>query len=313
VLLVEPAPADRAVIHYFDQVVRAHGLRGRAALLHGGRRTSGMTWPDLVAATRRADVLINLAGVLPDEELIEHVPLRVYVDLDPAFTQLWQSVAGIDMHLDGHHRFVTVGQAVGSSGCSIPTCGIAWIPTVPPVVLDHWPVAEGRPRFGLTTIGNWRSYGSITWDGTQYGQKAHSIRRLLAIPQMLPGVVVEPALRLHPAEEHDSSALEAAGWHLQQPGAVSGDPCSYRSFVQASTAELGVAKAGYVVSRCGWFSDRSACYLASGRPVIAEDTGWPAYLPDGAGLMAFHDAASAAGAAQEVLGDYDGLLERVGA
>jgi hypothetical protein len=305
VLLVEPAPADRAVIAYFDQVVDAHGLRGRAALLHGGRSTSGMTWTALVAASKRADVLINLAGVLTDEELIAHVPLRVYVDLDPAFTQLWDMVAGIDMHLGGHHRFVTVGQAIGSPGCSIPTCGMTWIPTVPPVVLDLWPVTKGWPRFGLTTVGNWRSYGSITWCGTHYGQKAHSVRKLLAIPMMLPEVVVEPALSLHPAEEIDLTALEAAGWRLQEPGLVSGDPDSYQAFVQDSTAELGVAKAGYVVSRCGWFSDRSACYLASGRPVIAEDTGWPGYLPAGAGLLAFDDAASAAAAAREVLGDYD--------
>jgi hypothetical protein len=292
-------------LDYFDKIVDAYGLRGRAALLHGGDRTSGMTRAEVAAGARQADVLLNLAGVLTDEELIADVPLRVYVDLDPAFTQVWHSVEGIDMHLDGHHRFVTVGQAVGTAGCPVPACGVTWIPTVPPVVLERWPVVEAPPRFGLTTVGNWRSYGSVSYDGVHYGQKAHSIRGLLGLPGMLPGLVVEPALGVDPAEEADLAALVAAGWRLREPESVTPDPERYRSFVQSSTAEIGVAKTGYVVSRCGWFSDRSACYLASGRPVLAQDTGWLSYLPAGEGLLAFSDTAGAAAAAQEVAGDYE--------
>jgi hypothetical protein len=305
VLLVEPASDDPAVLRYFARVVDGHGLRGRAALLHGDRRSSGMAWADVLVGARRADVLVNLAGVLTDDELVAEIPLRVYVDLDPAFTQVWHAVEGIDMRLDGHHRYATVGQAVGTPGCAVPTCGVAWIPTVPPVVLDRWPVADCEPRFGLTTVGNWRSYGSVTWGGVHLGQKAHSVRRLLRLPGLLPDVAVEPALRVHESEAADLTALDAAGWRLQPPDAATGDPDRYRAFVRGATAELGIAKSGYVASRCGWFSDRSACYLASGRPVVAEDTGWPAHLPAGEGLLAFGDAADAAAAVHEVLADYE--------
>jgi hypothetical protein len=254
-----------------------------------------------VAWSARADVLINLAGVLTDERLTEIVPLRVYVDLDPAFTQLWHAAEGIDMRLGSHDRFVTVGQAIGTDGCALPTCGVDWIPTLPPVVLRQWPPAGGPPRYGLTTVGNWRSYGSITYEGTHYGQKAHAVRDLLGLPRLVPGIPVEPAFAIHPDERPDLAQLADHGWRLQEPRSVAGDPDRYRGFVQASTAELGVAKSGYVASGCGWFSDRSACYLASGRPVIAQDTGWPSFLPEGEGLLAFSDVASAAGAIDRVL------------
>jgi hypothetical protein len=303
VLLVEPSPGDPSVATYFRRVVDGSGLARRSALLHAGRRTTGVPYAEVAAWAARADVLINLAGTLRDDELTEAVPLRVYVDLDPGFTQLWHSVMGIDMNLGGHDRHVTVGQALGTATCDVPTCGVNWIPTVPPVVLDHWPAVTRAPQYGLTTVANWRSYGPIVHAGTHYGQKAHAVRRLLELPLLVADVVVEPAVSIDPAEAADLDALAAHGWRLQPADAVTGDPDRYRAFVQASTAELAVAKSGYVASRSAWFSDRSACYLASGRPVIAEDTGWPAFLPEGDGLRAFCSVEEAASAVQDVLGD----------
>lgn len=305
VLLVEPAPAQPGLLHYYRRVAGAHGLEGRSALLHGQGRATGLSRADVAAWASRADVLVNLAGVLHDEELTDGIPLRVYVDLDPAFTQLWHAAEGIDMRLGGHHRFVTVGQAVGTPGCTVPTCGVRWIPTVPPVVLDEWPVSRGPARLGFTTVGNWRSYGSVTHNGVHHGQKAHALRGLLDLPGRIPGVAFEPALAIDPGETADLAALAAHGWRLRPAAGETGDPDRYRAFVQASTAEIGVAKTGYVASACGWFSDRSACYLASGRPVIAQDTGWPAFLPAGEGLLGFTDIEEAGAAAVEVLGNLD--------
>jgi hypothetical protein len=248
--------------------------------------------------------LLNIAGVLVDEELIGAIPLRVYLDLDPAFTQLWH-LTGVDMRWEGHHCFATVGRAIGTSACDVPTGGVPWVPTTPPVVLDAWPVAGSAPHYGFTTVGNWRSYGPIDYGGTRYGQKAHALRALLDLPMRAPGIAFEPAFAIHPAERYDLSALATHGWRIVDPRAACGDPGRYQRFVQASTAEIGVAKSGYVQSRCGWFSDRSVCYLASGRPVIAQDTGWPAFYPNGEGLLAFSSVEEAAGAAQEVIGAYD--------
>ncbi|MCU1363890.1 MAG: hypothetical protein JWM55_1718 [Acidimicrobiaceae bacterium] len=304
VLVVEPSERDPAVLAYFARATAALGLAGRAALVHPDRSATGLDYCDVLAWARTSDVLINLAGVLRDEELCGPVPRRVYIDLDPGFTQLWQAVEGVDMGFSGHDRFVTVGPALGTAACTVPTCGLTWTATLPPVVLRAWPALDDAPIYGVTTVANWRSYGSITHQGVHFGQKAHSLRHLLDLPRRVPGVVFEPALAIDPGEVRDVEGLIARGWRLLDPAYVTAGPDEYREFVQQSRAEIGVAKSGYVTSRCGWFSDRSACYLASGRPVVAQDTGWRDYLPAGEGLLAFDDVAEAGDGLVEILGNY---------
>ncbi|MGH2686311.1 MAG: glycosyltransferase, partial [Actinomycetota bacterium] len=226
------------------------------------------------------------------------------LDLDPAFTQLWQASEGIDMGLDVHDRHVTVGLAIGDASCDVPTLGIDWITTPQPVVLEEWPVGEEIELAGLTTVGNWRGYGSVEWQGVMYGQRAHSFRTLMHLPR-LTGEPLMPALSIHPEERADVRALEDNGWRLLDPAEVASTPERYRSFVRGSKGELGVAKSGYVLSRSGWFSDRSACYLAAGRPVIAQDTGFSSFLPTGAGLMAFDTAEDAAARIDDLNARYE--------
>jgi hypothetical protein len=137
-----------------------------------------------------------------------------------------------------------------------------------------------------------------------YGQKAHSMRALFDLPGRVPAARFAPALAIHPAEEPDLRALEAGGWQLVDPASVAGTPDAYAAFVRGSWAELGVAKSGYVAARCGWFSDRSLCYLASGRPVLAQDTGWTADLPAGEGLLAFGTVEEAAAGVEALQSDY---------
>jgi hypothetical protein len=301
VLLLDPCDRRPDVVAYFGTVV---GGAGDAALVHPDRSATGRDYQWVAQWAARADVLINLSGVLRDRELTESIPHRIYVDLDPAFTQLWHSVSGIDMGFSGHHRFATVGQLVGTRGCDVPTCGIDWIPTLPPVVLSEWVESESPPEFGFTTVANWRSYGSVTSNGVHYGQKAHAVRQITELPRQVPTVRFELAVAIDDSETADLAALRSHGWHRVDPGAAAGTPDRYRRFLAASAAEIGVAKTGYVASRCGWFSDRSVCYLASGRPVLAQDTGWPQVLPAGTGLLPFADTAQAAAAVVEVLGDY---------
>jgi hypothetical protein len=252
---------------------------------------------------RGADVLLNLSGTLTDPGLLATVDVRVFVDLDPAFTQLWHAAEGVDMGLDDHERHVTIGMAVGTGGCTVPTCGRDWIRTPQPLVLEHWPVAGAARDQALSTVGHWRAYGSIHHDGVHYGQKAHALRPLLDLPRRT-GARFAPALAIHPDEHTDLDALRAHGWQLQNPAQVAATPEAYRAFVQGSWAEFGLAKLGYVASRCGWFSDRSLCYLASGRPVIAQDTGFTDWLPTGNGLFAFTDADDVATALDALHEDY---------
>jgi hypothetical protein len=289
---------------YFRSVVDEFQLQGRAALLLAGtRETCGMDYEELLSFAARADLLINISGMLTDPALIDHIPVRAYLDLDPAFNQWWHS-QGIDMRFAAHNRFITIGQCLGESECPVPTCGLDWIRTFQPIVLSHWPVAERLECDAFTTIGNWRSYGSVEVDGVFYGQKAHSLRNLIGLPRKTKERLML-AMTIYPEEVNDLIALGKKGWQLLDPARVSATPAMYRDFIGGSLAELGVAKSGYVLSRGGWFSDRSVCYLASGRPVLAQETGFSRHLPTGRGLRAFNDADDAVPAIEDIRGNYE--------
>jgi hypothetical protein len=289
---------------YFRQVIRKFGLTGRAAiLLRDSHETTELSYEELQRVARSADMLINVSGMLTDAELLTAIPTRIYLDLDPAFIQLWQATQGIDMRMDGHTHFVTVGLRIGQPDCEIPTCGRTWIPTLQPVVLDHWPVAAETPDDVFTTIGNWRGYGSIEYAGKFYGQKAHSLRRIIELPRCT-SQQFRLALAIHEDESKDVTGLAANGWMIVDPFQVANTPTNYRRFIQRSKAELGIVKSGYVVSRCGWFSDRSACYLASGRPALTEDTGFSPSLPCGEGLLAFRSIEDAVAGIDAISADY---------
>lgn len=276
-----------------------------ALLFDGTLDTAGRSGHAVLEFASHADLVVNLAGALRHDEVLERVPVRLYVDLDPGFTQVWHQGYGVDVGLDRHTHFATYGRGLADGASPAPSCGRQWVATVPPVVLEHWtaPAAPGASR-AWTTVANWRSYGTVEHDGVHYGQKAHSWRRLLP----LPGMVDEPfevALAIAPGDGQDRRALEAAGWHLVDPASVAATPDAYRRFVQGSKAELAVAKRGYVEAATGWFSDRSACYLAAGRPVVAQDTGFSSYLPVGDGLLAFDELDQACDAVDRVRLDYD--------
>jgi hypothetical protein len=298
-------PLDRSRnAGYFGRVMREFDFDSASALLVAGtRQTVGLTYDHLRVVARSADVLINISGILTDEELTRGIARRVYLDLDPGFTQLWHALEVCKMGFGGHTHFVTIGLAIGGPDCSVPSCGLTWITTLQPVVLSYWPIAERITYDALTTIGHWRSYGSIAHHGIFYGQKAHSLRRFITLPS-LTGEKFMPALAIDSGERNDLAALAANGWQLLDPRQVAGSPAFYQRFIQGSKAELGIAKSGYVASRCGWFSDRSLCYLASGRPVIAQETGFSDFVPTGEGLFAFDSTEDVLAAIEELRANY---------
>jgi hypothetical protein len=293
----DPLAARAEVVDYFHSLPF---LEGRAALsLQGTEDTVGLSYGELARFAAEADLLLNVSGMLRDERLLAPIPVRAFLDLDPGFNQVWQA-SGEDMGMDLHTHWVSVGQLVGTAGCRIPDCGHSWIPTLPPVALSHWPAAAEPPvRDAFTTVGHWRSYGSIEHGGIHYGQRAHSLRELIELPR-LSDAGFQLALGIHPDEVDDLAALRANGWQLLDPDEVAGDPARYAAFIRGSKAELSIAKSGYVVSRSGWFSDRSAAYLASGRPVVAQETGFSEVLPAGEGLLAFSTSEEAAAAVAAV-------------
>lgn len=298
-------PVDRTRnADYFRRVMEDFGFeRDSAILVVGTRQTVGLSYEELRRIARSADVLINISGLLSDEGLTGEIPRRLYLDIDPAFTQLWHASDDCNMRFRGHTHFATIGLAIGRPDCPVPTCGLPWITTPQPVVLSHWPVARRITHDALTTVAHWRSYGSIEHGGIFYGQKVHSFRRFITLPRRTSETFL-PALAIHPDEHQDLEALAANGWRWLDPARVAGNPGDYRRFIRGSRAEFGIAKSGYVASRCGWFSDRSLCYLASGRPVLAQETGFSRFIPAGEGLFAFDSADDILGGIEELRANY---------
>lgn len=300
-----PAPplAATAQAAALESVGSRFGLARDLALVDRVRgMATGMTIPELDRRLAEADLLVDLSGVIGAWDEAMRIPVRLYVDVDPGFTQLWHA-EGHDLGLAGHTHHATFGTAIGRPGSHFPTAGLDWIAVLPPVAVPWWPVSPG-PRDGdLTTIANWRSYGTVERDGLRFGQKVHAFRELISLPRH----VLDPvrvALAIDPAETADLALLAANGWRVEDPARVTGTPDDYAAFIRGSKAEIGIAKTGYTVRPTGWFSDRSACYLASGRPVIAQETGWSAVLPHGAGLLPFTCLEEAVEASRVIDGDY---------
>jgi hypothetical protein len=307
VYIVEPvapdSPTRSSSSGYFTEVIEAFGFVHDAALVYEGtRETVGMPYEELRLVASRADLLININGILREQELLEALAVRVYMDIDAGFNQLWHS-AGFDRRFDGHTSHATIGPGIGESWSPVPSCGIEWFKTVQPVVLEYWPVAGDIVHDALTTVGNWRSSGSFEYEGVFIGQKAHSLRPLIGLPQRTSERLVL-ALGIHPDETKDLEALKANGWELLDAATVAATPDTYRSFVQGSKAEFGLVQQGCSTMPCGWFSDRSACYLASGRPVVAQETGFSHWLPAGEGVFAFSTEDQALEAIEELSSDY---------
>jgi hypothetical protein len=294
------AAADSENLRYFQRVMADAGLAGCCALLVDDQPVFGVGQAEL-ADIASGSVFFDIMGCLRDHPLAERAATRVFIDIDPGYTQLWRTLGYADL-LIGHEHFVTVGQCVGEPTSSVPDCGVTWIPTPPPICLERWPAAPARPG-PITSVGSWRGpWGVLEHEGSRLGQRAHSFRPLLDLPRRVPGQY-ELALDIAPEDARDRQNLVEAGWRLTDPRSVASDRAGYQGFIQGSSAELCVAKEIFVRLRSGWFSDRSACYLASGRPVIGLDTGFSHHMPVGEGLFAFSNLDEACAAVEAVQAD----------
>jgi hypothetical protein len=299
---IDPSLGD--VVAGVDWVTAVLGGCGIDWSLRVGDATTVGLGRDAVVARAHDGVLVDVMGYLDDDELRCRFATTVFLDIDPGFGQAWQA-AGLATMFGHHDRYATVGLAVGSPGCGVPDLGLDWIPTLPPVDLAAWPASSGPDRGAFTSVGSWRGpFAPVVVDGVQHGLRAHQARALADVPARA-GVAAELALDIDPTDGADRDRLLAGGWRLRQPADVADTPDAYRDYVSGSRGELGIAKDVYVGLRTGWCSDRSACYLASGRPVIVSDTGAAAHIPFGEGLVAFGDPDEAAALLREVDGDID--------
>lgn len=265
---------------------------------------------------RQADVLVNVSGACWLTEATAAVPHKLFVDGDPMFTQIGIATganADIAARVRAHTAHFTFGLHVGHPTCRVPTAGLEWHPTVQPIALECWrpwyldaaPPPEHPARGAFTTVMNWASYPPVVFDGEEYGQKDVEFRACIDLPartaQRLVMAMGQGVGRRRPTAE-----LERAGWTILEPSVHLPDHLTYRDFLRASRAEWSVAKNGYVKGRTGWFSCRSACYLALGRPVVVQDTGWSEHLAtaDG-GVLPFRTVDEAAAAIDRVNAAYE--------
>lgn len=248
------------------------------------------------------DLVLNVSGVNPLRPWFQNVPIRVLIDTDPLFTQLRHLTEPAALEqATRHSHFCSFGENIARGTSRVPTDGLPWQATRQPVVLDAWPITVGRPQAPFTTVMQWDSYSTRNYDGQRYGMKAASFGPYEDLPRRT-SEMLEIALGSSRAPR---SRLAAAGWTIRNPLTIANDPWAYQRYIQESKAEFSVAKEGYVASHCGWFSERSTAYLASGRPVVVQDTGFSAWLPTGLGVLAFETPGAAQEAIREVSGDYD--------
>jgi hypothetical protein len=306
-------------VQHLADVMSRFGLRDKWAYhfpLHS-------TWYGLSDAVRgevvaSADLLINVSGTLHHPESYRQIQRLAYLDSDPVFTQI-KLALGLEefrKRVDSHDVHFTFGEQFSEA---VPDTGHHWIPTRQPILLSEWS-NERVPRNAFTTVMSWTSYQPLQYHGEAYGQKDLELVRFLSLAARVKSTGLEIALsnthhfnwelsedagaEFSAGKQTPRQLLAAAGWLVVDPDEVCSDLDAYRNYVETSKGEWSVAKHGYVRGQPGWFSCRSACYLAAGRPVIVQNTGFTAVIPVGEGLLAFDTLEEAEAAIEEVGNNY---------
>jgi hypothetical protein len=299
-------------VRHLAQVMSAFGLADRWAYRDEVTgECFGMSATDLAEVCRTADVFVNVSCSTFLRDEYRRIAVRVLIDTDPMFTQIQYATqsgftageTGIRGLVAGHTHHFTFGESVGTPDCRIPETGVRWQATRQPICLDYWPTTSlPLDSGGFTTVMNWTAGRPLIYDGESWGQKDVEFLRVIDLPgrtrARLAAVVGQTT-----GEPFPSDVATGAGWQVLDPETSAGDWVAYRQFIQASLGEFSVAKETYVKAHTGWFSCRSACYLASARPVVTQDTGWSRHIPSGSGLIGFTTLDEAAAALEEIMSD----------
>ena len=289
-------------LRYADDVLGKTSLADRWTYYDAHTdRWMGPCAEDALSICESADLVIAASGRLRPWTM--QVPHRAFVDKDPLFVQV--------RHLQDAQRravtsqytsFFTYGMNIGEGGSAVPDDGFPWHGLSQPIVMDLWPATPPVPVDGgrFTTVMQWDAYDPVEFEGRSYGMKSASFCDYEGLPRR-----VTAGLEMAVGGGVPKERLVGLGWGVADPLKVTETPESYQEYIRGSLGEFTVAKHGYVQGRTGWFSERSMQYLASGRPVITQDTGFSDWLPTGDGLLSFSDVDGAAAAIEDVLARYD--------
>lgn len=295
----------RANVAYLAAMMRRLDLDERWAYWDAtGDAWHGLDRARVHALYGTADAIFNLCGATRLRPEHRQGARLCYVETDPMYEQMRVANGEADSiaFLAEHDVLFTYGELLGSPSCTVPAERFTWIPTRPPVVLDEW--SRRGTGTAYRTIATWENKGkNVEFRGETYHWTKHvNFLRVLDVPRRS-GARVE--LAMDPLDAGVRADFAAHGWTLVDPRPISADVDVYRAFVEHARGELTVAKDIYVRPRSGWFSDRSVCFLAAGRPVVTQETGFSERIPSGRGLLAFATADEAVAAIAAVDGDYD--------
>lgn len=257
-----------------------------------------------LAFCRDSDLLLNVSGVNPVRPWLADIGARALIDTDPLFVQI-RNLTGDWPEADragAHTHFFSFGENVARGTSAVPDDGVAWQATRQPILLDAWEVTPGNPAAAFTTVMQWESYSTVEYGGVRYGMKSDSFREYLDLPAAATDAKFEVALG---GDWEPREMLRRRGWGVRHSLEPTRDPWTYQRYIAGSKAEFSVAKHGYVRARTGWFSERSAAYLASGRPALVQDTGFSEWLESGTGVIAFETLDEAVAGAAEISARYD--------
>jgi hypothetical protein len=275
---------------------------GERWIYRAGDSCLGMDVEDFREVCARADLLLIRGCAIPLWRPEYDLPRRrIFIDSDPGFTQF--SLANGDGELTETiarcERLFTIGQQIGTDDCTIPTLDRTWGKTMFPVLLSRWPAVKDSDAKYFTSIMQWQSYKDVAYNGHRYGNKASEFPKFIDLPTATKQPFLLALTGGQPQE------LASYGWYVTEGWVASRTPHVYQHFIQSSRAEFGVAKHGYVQTRGGWFSDRSICYLASGKPILIQDTGQSDWLPTGEGVLTFGDRVDALSGIEKINADYE--------
>jgi hypothetical protein len=312
-------------VAYLAKIMSRFGLENRWAY-HFPLKSEwfGLSEKQRETVIQSADLLINVSGSLEHPKDYRRIPHLLYIDTDPVVTQIKIALGNAEFieRVETHDTHFIFGTSLSQA---VPPTGFQWRPTRQPIVLSEWRPATPR-REAFTTVMNWTSYEPLTYSGRTYGQKDIEFRRFLYLPREVGPIALEVALsgtqhiewscedenlrselgepEIHKTGWTPHDLVTRAGWRAVDSIAACGDLDSYRHYIESSKAEWSVAKNAYVLGQPGWFSERSACYLAAGRPVVVQDTGFSGVLPVGEGILSFRTLPEAAAGIQEVEAHY---------
>jgi hypothetical protein len=302
---------DRAELALFSRRVEQLGFGGRAIVVMAPRKRApiracafagALSARAAEAVFRRADLLLNF-HYAADPELVARFRRTALVDIDPGLLQHWMSSGQLEVA--AHDVWFTTGETVGLPGSRIPDCGKEWNHIRPCVSLQEWPVAYEAAPAPMTTVSSW---DAGEWTNDDDGRFHENNKRVTFLQfRELPRHVDQPlelAVFSRPEDESELDTLRRAGWNIRHAREVASSPETYRAFIQRSRAEFSCAKPAYVRFRDAWVSDRTVCYLASGKPAVVQDTGPSAYLPNGDGLFRFSTTEEATSAIAAVNDEY---------